>query len=145
MVTVQVLCCNASWSRFQCQASEAYPPKCLASLVACSPETGGGCCPKNDICSPNGCIHISTASNSGVANHSTAAATSVSGTNTVGSPITITNTVTEVPAATYTVVKEGKIAQQKGTGSKGSVVSTLLVPYSSMWLLILVGIVMGML
>ncbi|PMD23664.1 hypothetical protein NA56DRAFT_596098, partial [Hyaloscypha hepaticicola] len=51
-----IFCCNASVSQFECQASESHPPKCLASLVECPAAAGGGCCPKDDVCSPNGCI-----------------------------------------------------------------------------------------
>ncbi|PMD65993.1 uncharacterized protein K444DRAFT_701475 [Hyaloscypha bicolor E] len=140
-------------SQFECQASESRPPKCLASLVQCSAETGGGCCPKNDLCSPNGCIHISTASIIGTSLNST---TSDAGTATSGpvsispssmingqvTPITITNTVVEAPAATYTVTKEGEVAQIE-KGSQGSVMSTLFVPYSSGWFLVLVAVLMG--
>jgi hypothetical protein len=61
----------------------------------------------------------------------------------VGTPITITNTIIEAPAATYTLAKEGEVAQIK-SGSQGSVVSTLFVPYSSGWLLVLVAVLMGM-
>lgn len=150
-----VFCCNASLSQFACEASESRPPQCLASLVECSEETGGGCCPKNDVCSPNGCIHISTASiigtslnsttiSAGSATSSPASVTSSSsGKNGIGTPITITNTVVEAPAATYTMTKEGEVAQFE-TGSKGSAMSTLFVPYLSGWLLVLVAVLMGM-
>ncbi|KAE9375577.1 hypothetical protein N431DRAFT_454203 [Stipitochalara longipes BDJ] len=150
-----VFCCNASVSQFDCQASESRPPKCLASLAECPVEAGGGCCPKNDICSPNGCIHILSASIVGISLHSTtssagsatgglgSASISSSGTNSVGSPITITSTIVEAPAATSTVTKEGEVAQV-GTGSKGSVVSAFFVPYSSAWLLVLVAVLMGL-
>jgi hypothetical protein len=57
-------------------------------------------------------------------------------------PITITNTVVEAPAATYTVTKEGEVAQIE-KGSQGSVMSTLFVPYSSGWFLVLVAVLMG--
>lgn len=150
-----IFCCNSSASRFQCQASESRPPKCLESLVECSAEAGGGCCPKADVCSPNGCIHIATSSILGALANSTTSAvesatpnagalsSSPSGTNEMGTPITVTNTVIEVPAATSTVVKEGEVAQL-GAGSKGSVVEALFVPYSSGWLFILVAALMGM-
>lgn len=149
-----IFCCNASKSQFECQASESRPPKCLASLVQCSAETGGGCCPKNDLCSPNGCIHISTASIIGTSLNSTTmdAGSATSGPvsispssskiNGQGTPITITNTVVEAPAATYTVTKEGEVAQIE-KGSQGSVMSTLFVPYSSGWFLVLVAVLMG--
>jgi hypothetical protein len=109
----------------------------------------------DDICSPNGCVHTVPASIISVSSSATSSATrsSITGSsnslssaaeeNGVGSPITITNTVIEAPAATYTVVKEGRVAQVPR--SKSSVMSTLFVPYSSGWLLILVALLMGML
>jgi hypothetical protein len=150
-----IFCCNASVSQFECQASESHPPKCLASLVECPAAAGGGCCPKNDVCSQNGCIHASTASIIGTSLNSTtttdgsAPSSSAtvsppsSGENGVGTPITVTNTIIEAPAATSTVVKEGEVAQIE-TGSKGSVMSILFVPYSSGWLLVLVAVLMGL-
>ncbi|PMD45200.1 hypothetical protein L207DRAFT_578136 [Hyaloscypha variabilis F] len=150
-----IFCCNASVSQFDCQDSESHPPKCLASLVECPAETGGGCCPQDDICSPNGCIHILSVSTVGTSLDSTttysesatsgpdSSSISSSGTNSVGLPITITNTVIEAPAATSTLTKEGEVAQVE-TGSKGSVVSILFVPHSSAWLLVLVAVLMAL-
>jgi hypothetical protein len=150
----RIFCCNASKSQFECQASESRPPKCLSSLVQCSAETGGGCCPKNDMCSPNGCIHISTASIIGTSlnsttttagsttSSSTVVTSSASKNNEEGTPITITNTLVEAPAATYTVTKQGEVAQI-GKGSQASVISIFFGPYSSGWLLVLVAVLMG--
>jgi hypothetical protein len=56
----------------------------------------------------------------------------------------VTNTVTEILAATETVVKEGEVAQNRAA-VKGSVVLTLCLPYSCAWVVVCVAALMGML
>ncbi|KAH8687865.1 hypothetical protein BGZ60DRAFT_522504 [Tricladium varicosporioides] len=150
----QVLCCNAT-SLYQCQDTSNSPPKCLSGTTQCSAETGGGCCPDHTVCSPNGCIQITGPSIINSTATETAMPTSTStttlfstittqGESNMPAPVTITRTVTQIPAATATIVKQGEVAQQKGTGGKTILLSSEL-PYLTLWALIGVAFVMGLL
>ncbi|KAH6683315.1 hypothetical protein B0J14DRAFT_647538 [Halenospora varia] len=150
----QVLCCNAT-SLHQCQDTSNGPPNCLPGTTQCSAETGGGCCPDHTVCSPNGCIRITgpsiiNSTETGTATYiSTSTMTSISTIFTQSgseSPalVTITRTITQIPAATATIVKQGEVAQQKGAGGKTILLSGEF-PYSTLWAVIGVAFVMGLL
>ena len=131
-----VYCCNATSSTATCAVTPSNLPTCPPSTFACSQSTGGGCCPTGLICTPNGCLEIHGPSTISVAPSSSA------GTPTEQSTVTII----ESPASTATLAKEAEVAQeQEGAGAKDSVVFTLWNPYFSVWLLVCVAGVMGML
>jgi hypothetical protein len=126
----KIYCCNANETDLVCEASWNALPKCLPSYFQCLEEEGGGCCPTNSLCSPNGCI---TTTGPTIINAPT-------GTTTPNLPIT----VTEVPAATATMLKQGEVAQS-GVGPKDSVVIKLCLPYSCVSSLVFVAALMGFL
>lgn len=149
-----IFCCNDSISTFDCEPSEDNPPKCMDGTVQCSEATGGGCCPSTKECSPNGCIHIVSASVISASSTDTASGTISTDSSTsssvtrnsvsiVGTPITSTRTVTERPEATQTLAKSGEVMQ--ATGSKDSIVLKLCVPYSTACLLVGMAALMGVL
>ncbi|KAF8858914.1 hypothetical protein BDZ45DRAFT_590465 [Acephala macrosclerotiorum] len=134
-----IYCCNSTNSLFECEVTKAHPPQCMASLVECSKETGGGCCPSTLECTPNGCVHVNNASITSTSSTSSASPSSDSSqstyvpasttSNSLGTPITVTSTIFEAPAATVTLAKEGEIAPA-GVGAGGdSIVVNLGVPY----------------
>jgi hypothetical protein len=125
-----IFCCSSTNSQSECQyeASPFNPPKCLPSSVECSAEAGGGCCPSELQCSPNGCVQV------------TGPSTTLLPPTQHDNPVT----VIESPASTATMVKQGEVAQ-KGVGVRGSVVLKLCVPYFSAWVLVCLGALMGML
>ncbi|KAE8445668.1 hypothetical protein EG329_012965 [Mollisiaceae sp. DMI_Dod_QoI] len=148
-----IYCCNATDSEFKCQATKAHPPQCMASLVECSSETGGGCCPSALECSPNGCVHVNNASiisspttiwppSSSDSSQSTQVPASVTS-NSLGIPITVTSTIFQAPAATVTLAKEGEIAQAGVGAGSYSMIGNLWVPYSSVLFIVCIAIVMG--
>ena len=55
----------------------------------------------------------------------------------------MTNTVTQLPAATKTVVKEGEVPRN-GAAAKVSALMTFCLPYTYAWVLICVAVLMGM-
>ncbi|TVY23234.1 hypothetical protein LHYA1_G007285 [Lachnellula hyalina] len=138
-----IFCCNSALNPEGCFVSTHNPPVCMAGTTECSRETGGGCCPENTICSPNGCIHavpVWIISSSVV----TVGASSLSPTSGAGgteSLATITKTVTERPAATATMVKDGEVAQSGVR--KDSVI--LSFPYAIAWMLVCVAALMRLL
>jgi len=152
-----IYCCNSTDSVFQCQITKADPPKCMASLVECSSETGGGCCPSALECSPNGCVHVNNASM--ISSVSTIASTSNSGTsqssqsntqpptsassNSLGTPITVTSTIIEAPEATVTLAKEGEIAQPRVGAGGDSIVVSFWSPYSTALFIVCIAGLMG--
>lgn len=135
-----IFCCNST-SPFDCLVSQANPPKCLAGTVQCSEETGGGCCPNATICSPNGCIQISGPSVISVSG--TAVETPLPTLGNGGSPVILTTTITERPAATATILKEGEVAPN--TAKTSQITMTLCLPYSVIWTLVCAAAVMGLL
>ncbi|PBP21297.1 hypothetical protein BUE80_DR007888 [Diplocarpon rosae] len=150
-----IFCCNNSRSEFDCEPSKDDPPKCIEGTVQCSEATGGGCCPSTKECSPNGCIHVVSASIIGASSTDSIYA-ETSSTNSapfssvtrnsvsiVGTPITVTSTVTERPEATQTLAKLGEVMQARG--SKGSITMALSGPYPTVCLLIGVAAFMGLL
>ncbi|KAH7350962.1 hypothetical protein BKA65DRAFT_593811 [Rhexocercosporidium sp. MPI-PUGE-AT-0058] len=149
-----IACCNSSANQFDCEPSEDNPPICIEGTVQCSEATGGGCCPSASECSPNGCIHVvsasildatPTSSDLSGADSEVASQTSSATRNSVsaaGTPLS-TVTVTQRPAATQTLAKAGEVMQARGT--RGSVVMTLCVPYSTACLLVGVAALMGLL
>ncbi|KAH6712986.1 hypothetical protein BKA61DRAFT_576582 [Leptodontidium sp. MPI-SDFR-AT-0119] len=149
-----IACCKSTANQFDCEPSEDNPPTCIEGTVQCSEATGGGCCPSTLECSPNGCIHVISASilnttpTSSVfsdADSETASETSSVTRNSVsavGTPLS-TITVTQQPAATQTLAKVGEVMQARGT--RGSIVMTLCVPYSTACLLVGVAALMGLL
>lgn len=131
----------------------SQPPKCLDGTTQCSANTGGGCCPPDTICTPNGCIE--TLSPSIVSALETPASTvlgsTVSGLSSIPpnqadslttSPVT--KTITEAPAATVTNFKEGEVATPN-MAKKVSVFYTFCLPYMTAWILVCVAAIMGML
>jgi hypothetical protein len=110
-----IYCCNSSETELNCDSSWTALPMCLPSYFACLAEEGGGCCPNNTLCSPNGCI-------------------------TTTGPAT----VTESPAATATIMKQGEVAQN-GVGRRDSVVVKLCLPYSCISFLVFIAALMGFL
>ena len=113
----------------------------MAGTTECDRQTGGGCCPQGTICSPNGCIQISGPS---IISSSVAATGASSPTPTLGDGgPTLMKTVTEQPAATATVVKDGEVAQSGVR--KDSVTLSLCLPYAMAWMLVCVAAVMGLL
>lgn len=40
----------------QCIPYSDHPPQCVPDTTQCSIELGGGCCPKDEVCSLEGCI-----------------------------------------------------------------------------------------
>lgn len=141
LASSNVYCCNSRASTSQCKESIRHPPACLPENQECSSSTGGGCCPKASICSPNGCLQIKDSSILGpsTSHQSTRAAS----TKTSISMQTDRVTVTQIPAATITTAKEAEVVQ-KGDGSKQTAVLTFCVPYMSAWFLICVAVLMGM-
>lgn len=116
-----------------------------------------GCCPIDDQCTPNGCIHISGASViSASPTNATASAPQSSALSTIpesskivdtatgtGTPVTVTNTIIQAPEATATFAKDGEVAS--GVGRKHYGVLSLSLPYSSAWVLVSVAAVMSLL
>ena len=149
-----IACCNSSANQFDCEPSEDNPPTCMKGTVQCSEATGGGCCPSASECSPNGCIHVVSASIlnafptspnlSDVDSESASQTSSVTrnSVNAIGTPLS-TVTITQRPAATQTLAKAGEVMQARGT--RGSIVMTLSVPYSTACLLVGVAALMGLL
>ena len=139
----KIFCCNSTAPESACRESLFHPPKCLSSTIECSAATGGGCCPKGLICSPNGCIQIKQSSIVGLsADHPTASGTdSIKGSTTI---MMKTVTVTQSPASTATLTKEGEICQE-GVAVKKSMVFTFRVPYVSASVLVCIAALMGML
>ncbi|KAG4429788.1 hypothetical protein IFR05_014724 [Cadophora sp. M221] len=149
-----IACCKSSANQFDCEPSKDNPPTCIEGTTQCSEATGGGCCPSALECSPNGCIHVVSASIlspnstssviSGVDSETTSATSSVTrnSVSAVGSPLS-TVTVTQRPEATQTLAKAGEVMQARGT--RDSIVMTLCVPYSTASLLVGVAALMGLL
>ena len=127
-----IYCCNSTWTHRECEGSGSALPKCSPSHFACLVQEGGGCCPLKSLCSPNGCIMTT-----GPTIISSLIATSTA---TFIGPVT----VTEIPAATATIIKQGEVAQS-GVGAKDSVVIKLCLPYSCISFLVFVAAVMGFL
>lgn len=148
-----IYCRNSTNSEFECELTKAHPPQCMASLVECSPETGGGCCPSASECTPNGCVHVNNASI--ISSGSSASSTSNSGgsqstqvpasttSNSLGTPITVTNTIFQAPAATVTLAKQGEIAQAGVGAGSYSLVINLRVPYSCALFIVCIAGIMG--
>jgi hypothetical protein len=42
-----------------CSLSKKHAASCPADSVECGEEMGGGCCPRDTTCSPDGCLEIS--------------------------------------------------------------------------------------
>jgi hypothetical protein len=125
-----IYCCNSNKTSLDCDGSWTSSPKCMPTFFECLGLEGGGCCPTNTLCSPNGCITIR-------------------GPTTISSPTgstthTVPITVTEVPAATATLVKQGEIAQS-GVGPKESVRLKLCLPYSCTAILVFIAALVGFL
>ncbi len=142
-----IFCCNSSASEFACEVSKIDRPKCMESLVQCSAETGGGCCPSESQCSPNGCIFVNSASTiSASPTRSSLQSPSVTQSkfSITGTPITITSTVTIAPEATVTLAKEGEIAYPSSMAGR-SLVTSLHLPYSFACALIGMAVFMTML
>ncbi|KAK0108429.1 hypothetical protein ONS95_003234 [Cadophora gregata] len=149
-----IACCNSSADKFDCEPSEDNPPTCMKGTVQCSEATGGGCCPSVSECSPNGCIHVVSASILGASPTDSSSANDVSESALSTSSVTrnsmsavetplSTVTVTQQPASTQTLAKAGEVMQARG--SKGSIVMALCVPYSTACLLVGVATLMGLL
>lgn len=51
-----VYCCEDD---DKCIVSKKHPATCIADTVECGHEMGGGCCPPDSICSPDGCLEVS--------------------------------------------------------------------------------------
>lgn len=146
-------CCNSTNSLFECEITKAHPPQCMTSLVECSKETGGGCCPSTLECTPNGCVHFNNASiisssytssapsssDSFQSTHFSASTTS----NSLGTPITVTSTIFEAPAATVTLAKEGEIAQADVGAGGDSIVVNLWVPYFAALVIVCIAVIMA--
>lgn len=128
-----IFCCNDSVTAYDCEPSEEDPPQCIAGTVQCSEATGGGCCPSTKECSPNGCVHVVSASTIG------ASPSSSSGTVTSNA----LTTITVVPEATETLAKVGEVMQAQG--SRDSIVTKICVPYFTVCLLVGVAALMGVL
>ncbi|KAL2071527.1 hypothetical protein VTL71DRAFT_12762 [Oculimacula yallundae] len=147
-----IYCCNSSISQFDCEPSKDNPPTCMDGTVQCSEATGGGCCPSVSECSPNGCIHVvsasilSTTATSAIGSKTTGTHPTPSATrNSVspeGTPLS-TVTIIQQPAATQTLAKSGEVMQARG--AKGSIVTILSVPHSTACLLVGVAALMGLL
>ena len=149
-----IACCNSSADQFDCEPSEDNPPMCIKGTVQCSEATGGGCCPSKSECSPNGCIHVLSASIVSASHTDSASAGDTSRStsptssemhntvSTVGTPLS-TVTITQQPASTQTLAKAGEVMQ--ASRSKGSIVMRLCVPYSTACLLVVVCGLMGLL
>ncbi|TVY91280.1 hypothetical protein LAWI1_G002200 [Lachnellula willkommii] len=136
----RIFCCNSALNPSECLVSIHSPPVCVAGTTECSRETGGGCCPKDTTCSPNGCIQISgpyIISSSAVA----IGASPNPGAGGTDATTPVTKTVTERPAATATVVKDGEVAQS-GVG-KDSVSFGFL--YAMAWMLVCAAAVVRLL
>ena len=126
----KIYCCNSTETKLECDGSWIAPPRCMPSYNACLAEEGGGCCPMGTRCSPNGCITIT-------------GPTTVGGITGLEAPTDLV-TVTEIPAATATGVKQGEVAQS-GVGTKDSVVLKLCLPYSCVSFLVFMAALMGFL
>ena len=149
-----IACCNSSADQFDCEPSEDNPPMCIKGTVQCSEATGGGCCPSKSECSPNGCIHVLSASIVSASHTDSASAGNTSRSpsptssemhntvSTVGTPLS-SITITQQPASTQTLAKAGEVMQ--ASRSKGSIVMRLCVPYSTACLLVVVCGLMGLL
>ncbi|KAI9055585.1 hypothetical protein LZ554_000531 [Drepanopeziza brunnea f. sp. 'monogermtubi'] len=138
-----IFCCNDTKTSFDCEPSEDDPPKCIEGTVQCSEATGGGCCPSTKECSPNGCVHVLNASIISASPSTVESSSSVTkASSIVGTPIVFI-TVTEVPEATQTLAKVGEVMQARGSGD--SIVMKLCVPYSTVYLLVGVAVLMGVL
>jgi hypothetical protein len=125
-----IYCCNSNETKLECDGSWTALPKCLPSYFECLAEEGGGCCPTNTLCSPNGCITTTSPT-------------------TVGTPAGTATptglvTIVEVPAATVTMMKQGEVAQS-GVGQKDAVLIKLCLPYSCVSFLGFVVVLMGFL
>ena len=141
-----IYCCNSTESPYNCEATVSNPPKCMVSLIECSEQAGGGCCPSALECSPNGCIHVNNASIISSATSSSGSSegfhTPATASNSLGIPITVTTTIFQAPAATETVVKEGEIAQiDVGAGSV-SIMVNLWIPYTTALFICCLAVVM---
>lgn len=127
-----VYCCNATES-FDCHPSASKPPLCANGTSECSVKLGGGCCPSDTQCSPNGCIEFdgidepSPITSTIVTLLTTTMAATLSRYTQTQTPISvetdslqsvqvITTTVTMViggvTTPTATVLKEGEVAQK---------------------------------
>ncbi|CZT41414.1 uncharacterized protein RSE6_01150 [Rhynchosporium secalis] len=143
-----IACCNSSITQFKCEPSENNPPTCIEGTVQCSEATGGGCCPSASECSPNGCIHVASASilnPTATSNVDPETGSPTATRNSQSHEATPLSTVTVVqqPAATQTLAKSGEVMEAKGT--RESIVMTLCVPYSTAYLLVVVAALMGLL
>ncbi|CZR53061.1 uncharacterized protein PAC_02939 [Phialocephala subalpina] len=148
-----IYCCNSTHSLFECELTKAHPPQCMASLAECSSETGGGCCPSSLECTPNGCVHVNNASiisspstvpissSSGSSQSTQVSASTTS--NSLGTPITVTSTIVQVPAATVTLAKEGEIAQASVGAGGDSIAVNLWVPYFAALVIVCIAGIMA--
>lgn len=147
-----IYCCNSTASEYACQASESNPPKCMDSLVECSLQTGGGCCPSALECSPNGCVHVNNAStiipsstspSSSSENIQTTSVPPSLTSNSLGTPITVTSTVFQAPRATVTLAKEGEILDARVGAGGSSIVLSLWIPYFAALFICCLAVLMG--
>ncbi|KAH8599308.1 hypothetical protein B0O99DRAFT_613531 [Bisporella sp. PMI_857] len=125
----QVFCCKINKPDDDCAAGLEGPPKCMPGTRECSDATGGGCCPSDTHCSPNGCIQIKKPSIIG------------SSPTAVGSTVV---TITENPASTATLPKEGEVGQVAGVG-RAFEFSTCCVPWLVLFLIASVACLMNLL
>lgn len=126
-----VYCCDSNETALGCDRSWTERPRCLPNFFECLALEYGGCCPTDTLCSPNGCIKVTSPMTTSPLITSTPTATG---------PVT----VTEFPAVTATIVKQGEIVQS-GVGVKEDVRLRLCLPYSCTAILVFVAALMGFL
>lgn len=128
--TSKILCCNSTSLDLPCQFDHLHPPQCPHSTFECAYLVGGGCCPIDTQCSPNGCIKFEQYGNPILTTYTfTATVTSSialdglkesAGTTTnhiaVSPTITDTVTISRLATPTTTAVKDGEVAQ-RGAGA----------------------------
>jgi len=126
----QIFCCKPDTPKGDCSTGLSGPPKCLPGTIECSQAMGGACCPIGTSCSPNGCIEI---------NDATVIGTSIATEN--GNTVA---TVTEQPAATATLPKDGEVGQVAG-GAKRIGIATICVPWMVFFMLVSVACLINLL
>ncbi|TVY47099.1 hypothetical protein LOCC1_G001742, partial [Lachnellula occidentalis] len=119
-----IFCCNSAWNTSKCHVSKHDPPVCITGTTECSRDTGGGCCPKDTTCSPNGCIQI-------LGPYIITSSVTTIGAGGTNSLAPATKTITERPAATTTKVKDGEVVHS-GVRKYSDI---LRFPYAMAWML----------
>jgi hypothetical protein len=138
-----IFCCNST-SASDCPVSRDEQPQCLYDMIQCSKLTYGGCCPKDTICAPNGCIKIVAASIVGVEALPYSSTFSVlDGTESTRTGAT-TATITKRPAATITGVKYGEVPPPSASTGR-SLFLDFSLPYTLAALFVIMALVMGFL